>query len=314
MKAAGRRHDQMTFQERLAATLRRTLPKVGPEARAQLEALIEPQALAIMATVVAAWVASHAFGIGEVIDIIVAVIGVASIGWAVFNGIDHLYQFATGVYSGRSDADFELAADHLAKAIGILGIQAVLAVLFRGARAPRTGQGGRVNVGAAPPRAPGLRYTPSIVEDATLPAGYGVTSFYGDIRISTRGTATDRALVRLHEKVHQFLAPKLYVLRDYRANTRAMSYVRSSLYRYIEEALAETIAQVGVNGFRQFFAGVRFPVGNGYMYLTRPGGFDPDLAGVGLVPEAAALIYTGVVAGIAVELRFVAQPPPAKEN
>jgi hypothetical protein len=267
-----------------------------------------------MGTVLVAWVASHAFGIGEVIDIIVAVIGVASIGWAVFNGIDHLYQFATGVYSGRTDADFELAADHLAKAIGILGIQAVLAVLFRGARAPRTGKGGRVYIGQAPPRTAGLRYTPAIVEDTTLPAGYGTTSFYGDIKISTRGTATDRALARLHEKVHQFLAPKLYVLREYRANTRAMSYVRSSLYRYVEEALAETVAQVGVNGFRQFFTGIRFPVGNGYMYLTRPGGFDPDLAGVGLVPEAAALIYTGVVSGIAVELRFVAQPPPAREN
>jgi hypothetical protein len=219
------------------------------------------------------------------------------------------------VYSGRSDGDFELAADHLAKAIGILGIQAVLGVLFRGARAPKTGKGGRVNIGAPPPRTPGTRYKPSIADDATLPAGEGVTSFWGDIKISTAGSATDRALVLLHEKVHQFLTPKLYVLREYRANARGMSYVRSSLWRYIEEALAETIAQVGVNGFRQFFTGIRFPVGNGYMYLTRPGGrLDPTLGGAGLVPEAAALIYTGVVAGIAVELRFVAQPPPAREK
>jgi hypothetical protein len=48
--------------------------------------------------------------------------------------------------------------------------------------------------------------------------------------------------------------------------------------------------------------------------VHRAGGFDPDLAGAGLIPEAAALIYTGVVSGIAVELRFVAQPPPAREN
>jgi hypothetical protein len=305
----------MTFQERLAATLRRTLPKLGPEARAQLEALIEPQALAIMATVLGAWVVSHAFGIGEVIDIIVAVVGVASIGWAVFIGIDHLYEFATGVYSGRDDGDFERAADHLAKAIGILGIQAVLGVLFRGARAPKTGKGGRVNIGEPPPPTPGMRYKPTIADDVTLPAGEGFTTFWGDIRVSTLGSATDRALVLLHEKVHQFLAPKFYILREYRANARGMSYVRSSLWRYIEEALAETIAQVGVNGFRQFFTGIRFPVGNGYMYLTRPGGrLNPELAGMGLVPEAAALIYTGVVGGIAVELRFMAQPPPARDN
>jgi hypothetical protein len=304
----------MTLQERLAATLKRTLPKLGPEARAQLEALIEPQALAIMATVLAAWVVSHAFGIGEIIDIVVIVLGAAAIGWAVFNGVDHLYEFAKGVYSGRTDGDFELAADHLAKAIGILGIQAVLAILFRGARAPKTGRGGRVNIGPAPPRNANLRYKPSIVADATLPAGQGSTSFWGNIKVSTRGSANDRALVLVHEKVHQFLAPKLYILREYRANTRATSYVRSSLWRYIEEALAETVAQVGVNGFRQFFRGIRFPVGNGYMYLTRPGGYDAGLGGAGLVPEAAALIYNGMVAGIAMELRFLPQPPPVQAN
>jgi hypothetical protein len=305
----------MTLQERLAATLRRTLPKVAPEARAQLEALIDPQSLAIMAAVLTAWVASHAFGIGEVIDIIIAVIGVVSIGWAVFAGIDHLYEFGKGVYLGRSDGDFEMAADHLAKAIGILGIQAVLAVLFRGAKRPNTGQGTRpVNVGPAPPRTPGARYKPTITADPNLPPGQGSTSFWGNIKFSTRGSATDQALVLVHEKVHQFLAPKLYVLRNYRVQSRGNSYVRSSLYRYIEEALAETVAQVGVNSFRQFFVGARFPVENGYVYLVRAGGRNPLYEGMGVVPEAAAIIYTAVVSGIAIELRFSPQTPATQED
>jgi len=74
--------------------------------------------------------------------------------------------------------------------------------------------------------------------------------------------------------MHPFLMPKLYVLRDYRANARARSYFHSSLWRYIEEALSEPIAQVGVNGFRERFVGIRFPVSNGHMYLRRGGGFD----------------------------------------
>ena len=55
----------MDFSQRLGKTIERTLPKVGPEARAQLAALVQPQALAIMAVILAAWVGSHAVGLGE---------------------------------------------------------------------------------------------------------------------------------------------------------------------------------------------------------------------------------------------------------
>jgi hypothetical protein len=125
---------------------------------------------------------------------------------------------------------------------------------------------------------------------------------WGDIVVSSRGSANDRALVLLHEKVHQFLSPKLVVLREYRASNSASSYMRSSLYRYIEEALAETIAQVGVNGFRQAFVGIRFPLKQEYIYLRQGGGYNRDFEGFGLVPEAAALVYNGVVLGIPFEL------------
>lgn len=293
----------MRFETRLEEVFRRTLPKLGPEARAQLEAIMSPGSLAIIAGVLVAWVVSHAFGIGEVIDILIAALGVVAVGWAVFNGLDHLFDFALGTYRARSSADLDAAAGDLAKAIGILGIQAVLALLFRGAKAPRTGRGGRVNVGAPPP-ATGLRYKPTITRDPSIPAGEGATSWWGNIRVSTRGTATDQALVLLHEKVHQFLTPKLRVLRHYRVSNRAASYVRSSLWRYIEEALAETVAQVGVQGFTKLFEGIRFPVQNGYMFLLRGGGRVPAYGGAGALPEGAALLWTGLVAGIAFELRF----------
>jgi hypothetical protein len=292
------------FEKRLEETFRRTVPKLGPEAGAQLSALINPAALAIIAGVLIAWVVSHAFGVGEVVDVIILAVGVVSIGFAVFSGLDHLYDFAVGAYQAKTSQDIDRAADNLAKAIAILGIQAVLAVLFRGARIPQTGKGGRINLGPPPPRTPGLRYRPTVRQDPTLAAGNGSTSFWGNITVSTRGSATDRALVLLHEKVHQFLMPKLYFLREYRASTRASSYMRSSLWRYIEEALAETIAQVGVNGIRNFFVGVKFPVGSGYMYLTRGGGYSAHFGGAGAIPEGAALLYNGVVTGIAFDLWF----------
>jgi hypothetical protein len=296
-----------SFEKRLEETFTRTLPKLGPEARAQLQAVIDPTSLAIISGVLVAWVVSHAVGIGEIIDIIILALGITAIGFAVFTGLDYLYDFAAGVYQAKTIHDIDKAADDLAKAISILGIQAVLAILFRGAKSPRTGKGGRIPreiLGDAPPKTPGIRFKPTVIKTPELPAGEGVTSFWGNIFISTYSSADDYAAILLHERVHQFLTPKLYILREYRVNNRAASYLRSSLYRYIEEALAETIAQVGIYGIRQFFTGIRFPVKSGYMFLTKGGGFDPYFAGSGAITEAAGLIFNGMVSGIAFELRF----------
>ncbi len=301
------------FEKRLEETFNRTLPKLGPEARAQLQAVINPTSLAIIAGVLIAWLVSHAFGIGEIIDIIIIAVGVAAIGFAVFTGLDYLYDFAMGVYRAKTTYDLDKAADDFAKAISILGIQAVLAILFRGAKAPRTGSGGRIQLGT-PPKTPGIRYKPTVKQNPKLAAGEGSTSFWGNITVSTKGSASERAVVLLHERVHQFLAPKLYVLREYRASNRASSYMRSSLWRYIEEALAETVAQVGVNGIRQFFTGIRFPVQNGYMYLTKGGGYSTHFAGSGAITETAGLLYNGIVSGIAFELRFQPSNTPVRET
>jgi hypothetical protein len=298
----------VSFADRLGEVLRRTLGKVGPDVRAQLAALIDPTTLGIMAGVLAAWVISHAFGLGEIIDVILAVGGAVAVGWSVLDGIDHLYEFAKGTYDGQTPEDFDAAAEHLAQAIAILGIQAVLAILFRGAEKPLTGEGGRFNMGTAPRNTP-WRYTPGITRDGALAAGAGETDWWGNFKASTRGSVTDRRLAELHEKVHQFLAPKFYFLREYRASNRAMSYVRSSLYRYIEEAIAETVARVGVEGFRKFFVGVRFPVREGYVYFLRGGGFHADYRGAGILREGGALLYTGIVSGVQVEVRFRATVP-----
>lgn len=287
--------------KRLEETFKRTLPKLVPEARSQLQAVISPASLAMIGGILVAWIVSHAFGIGEIIDIIILVIGIAAIGFAVFNGLDYLYDFASGVYGAKTLQDLEKAADDLAKAIGILGVQAVLAILFRGAKVPRTGRGGRIRLGSAP-KTPGMRYKPTIKKSPALPAGEGSTSFWGNITVSTHGSASEQAVVLLHERVHQFLTPKLYILREYRASNRAASYMRSSLWRYIEEALAETIAQVKVNSFRKFFVGIHFPINNRYMYLWQGGGYAQSFKGSGALPEAASLLYNGVVSGIAFEL------------
>lgn len=303
--------------DRLGRVIELTLPKIGPEAARQLEQLLSPTSLGVVAGILAAWVVGHAFGIGELVDTVLAVVGVVSIGLAVFSGLDELYLFAKETYSTSGSLD--RAADHLANAISILGIQAVLAVLFR--NRPRIARGqieGSPRAGATfqleppPPATPGTKYVPAVMSDSTLPAGNGATSWWGDITLSTQGTTTDQALVELHERVHQFLAPKLYTLRNVRVLGRTGSYVGSSLYRYFEEALAETVARVGVQGFRKFFVGIRFPVENGYLYLMRPG-TDPRVGnwgGRGIVPEGAGLLATITAAGMNFQLWFKSGTSP----
>jgi hypothetical protein len=300
-----------SFEDRLGETLKRALPKLGPEAQRQLAAFVTPQALAIVATVLAAWVVSHAFGVGQIVDMIIVGAGVLSIGLAVFTGIDHLYDFAMGAYRAKGERDLDAAADHFAKAVNILGITAVLSILFKGT--PRTYAGGKINVGPAPASTPGIRFRPGPPKkDPALAAGEGATSFWGEITVATSGSATDKRLVLLHERVHQALTPKLYVLRNFRVENRAASYVNSSLRRYLEEALAETVAQVGVNGMRQFFTGINFPVKNGYVFLMKAGDAGGDFRGAGVLPETVALLVSGlIVHGVGFSVWFSTQPPPS---
>lgn len=116
----------------------------------------------------------------------------------------------------------------------------------------------------------------------------------------TLGTPQDRRLVLLHEKVHQFLAPKMYLMRNVRVQGRLNSYSRSSLHRWLKEALAETFARMRVPGFNldQAWNGMSFPVKSGDVLLKRGGGFDKDMSGRGLWPKGGALLATGTINGI----------------
>jgi hypothetical protein len=296
----------LDFSGRLGEVFQRTLPKVKPAFREQLAAIVEPASLAIIGGVLTAWMVGHAFGVGEIVDIIIAVVGVLSIGLVIFSGLDELYEFAKETYSASNDDGLTAASDHLARAIGILGIEAVLAVLFKGRP-----KGGRFDVGPEPPRTPGWRYKPSTTMNATLPRGINAeTSFWGDIRISGRVRGLEREVALAHEKVHRFFIAKFYPLRRFRVENRAGSYFNSSLHRYFDEALAQTIALVGKVGFWKVFEGIGFPVKGGYVYLIKGGGYG-ELKGRGFLPEVASLIGAGMVQGFAYELWFArGETPP----
>ena len=127
---------------------------------------------------------------------------------------------------------------------------------------------------------------------ADLMAGEGYTTEYGDIFYSSRGSAEAQRLARVHEKVHAFLTPKLQVMREVRVVLNSNGYLKSYLLRYIEEALAETVAQVTVKGWREAMVGVAFPVKNGYVTVA---GMKSEVAGIMLGPvNVAGMVYKAV--------------------
>lgn len=294
----------LASSDRIGEALNRSLPLLAPEAREVLKAFFTPEALAVMAAVIAAWVAAHFIGVGEAIDIIMCVVGVFAIGLAVFDGVEHVWKFASIAYTAQTDADLDEAAKHFAQAVSILGVQAVLAVLFR--NRPRIYKGKPVNVGPRPQQAgSGLVAKPGLTSTRAWPAGEGGTSSWGDIVISRLGTTTDRRLAAIHESVHRFLTPRLRILRNIRVENRARSYSRSALSKFLEEAVAETAAQVSVYGFRGVFRGISFPVQNRYVTLLRVDrGVRPFL------PEAGGLVAGGfVLHGMVFEIWDTPRPP-----
>lgn len=103
--------------------------------------------------------------------------------------------------------------------------------------------------------------------DPSLPPGTGSTDKFGNITYSSAGTQTEQALVRYHEQVHSVLSPRLKAAREFRADLMIAGYRRSAFLRYLEEALAETYAQLRVHGIRNLPNGIRFPIENGYVTL-----------------------------------------------
>jgi hypothetical protein len=294
----------MSSSERIGAALQRSLRHLAPDARDEVMKCLSPEALEVMAAVIAIWVGAHFIGVGEAVDIILCVVGVFSLGMSVFEGIEHVWKFAQESYNADDEDDLEDAAQHFAKAVAILWIQAVLAVLFK--NRPRSSRGGPRNVGTAPSQ-PGsaLVAKPRLLPTRTMLAGEGGTYEWGDILISRFGTPDDRRLAAVHESVHRFLVPRLKILRAFRVRNRVQSYDRSALSKYLEEALAETIAQVSVNGFRATFRGVVFPVKERYVTLLKVDG-----QRLPFLPEVGGLVVGGfLVHGMKFQIWSTARPP-----
>jgi len=270
----------MGKQEKIGEALRRSLPHLPSEARRTVEAMLTPTALAIVAGTLIAWAASHAFGVGEIVDVILVCAGIFTIGLAVFDGASELYSFTTKAIDAKNENDLEEAGRHFARAVMLLGISTIMAmlmkkptqdVLVRGMPKvqPRVvnSTGAKVDIGPPPPA--GSRPTTTYKKFPANSTTAGYADAYGNIVINTRLPLNEQKITLLHELVHRFFSPRISLFRKIRAELKMSAYQKSALLRYVEEVLAEGYAQLRMNGLLSAVGSVRFPLDNGYMTVSQ---------------------------------------------
>ena len=295
----------MSLEDKLLEAMRRSERYMPAELWAQVRQLMTPEAIAIMATVTTAWAISHFFGVGEIADAVLLVVGGVTLGFSCIEAGKEVVDFAITAKSATTDEDLERAARHFGRAVVLGGISLVMALFLRAK--PKVMNDMRFGGPATIPAGLGPRngrffYKPG-VKVGSIPQrpGFftkGTTNMYGDIVIESRLSLAQQANVLLHEKVHTLLTPKFYPLRRVRVRLRNEGYNRSYLLRYLEEALAQSNTLLHTRGLGGAIEAICFPVENGYVTVAQMG------------KEASGFLLGPInVGGIAYQAFFSDRPP-----
>lgn len=116
---------------RFEEVLRLAPNHMAPQLAAQFRAMLTPVNVAIMVTTLAGWAVSHAFGVGEIADIVMAVLGAVFLGLAAFKAGEDLGECLGITLEAKSEEELDEAANYLAQAIAILGVVAFFALIAK---------------------------------------------------------------------------------------------------------------------------------------------------------------------------------------
>jgi hypothetical protein len=300
----------MSSTDKIGDAMLRAVPKLPGETGAALKAMLTPQNLAIMAGVIVVWAGSHVVGIGAIVDVILLGAGVFVLGWSVFDGAEELYSFAKVAVSAKSETDLETASDHFAKAVTLLGLAVIQAVLLRGQARPVAetfGKGAagfkpqaRIKLPPPPQSNSGLQLSrPAQIRSASRTLGD--TDAFGRIRIGRFHPKTAAPIpiskqreLLYHELVHRYFSPKIGPLLKLRAEVRISGYQRLAFLKYLEEALAQGYAMFRMHGLEDAFAAYRFPIDHGYVTVSK---LASEGTMVGTIMLAGTKFYVSMTSG-----------------
>ncbi|MGC2658191.1 MAG: hypothetical protein WA324_09580 [Bryobacteraceae bacterium] len=219
--------------QKLGLAVERSLPKLPPDVRQKVSAMLTPKAIATLAVIATVGVGSQWIGIGEVVDVVLIGYGVWTLGPEVKDVRRDLHQFFSIAIHAQTDGDLDRAADHFARVIAVIGVDGLAAILmhkaFKAVREFASGGGG----GA--PRSQGATQTrPSYIadEDAAqtlanrVRATPGFTDAVDDLkrgRLKFQGAKF--ALERITEEV---ASGKVALVEDWLPDGQAADMVRTN--------------------------------------------------------------------------------------
>ena len=178
--------ERMTPAEKLGSAIQQARKYLAPEIGEKLQALLSPEALAIIAGTVAVWVAGHFFGVSEVVDAALITVGVIALGSEALTAAKDLTSFVTIALDAESPSDLDRAGQHFARFIATVGVDVAIAVLLR-----RTIKGSKGR-GAVTTR-PTLR--PDVSISGAGRSGQNVKSLTGPANSVVKSTAPGRVFV-----------------------------------------------------------------------------------------------------------------------
>jgi hypothetical protein len=111
---------------RFEEALWRAIPLVPAQMRAQVEAFLTPMTIVALGAALAAWVVSHYFAVGVILDLML----VLGIGMACVPLAWELMQAGWILKNATCESDLDEAAVHLANAIATVGVEGFSAVVF----------------------------------------------------------------------------------------------------------------------------------------------------------------------------------------
>jgi len=155
---------EWSMQDKFVEVLRRTAPKVPGSMRKEFEALLSPTSLAFMGGALVLWAGSHAFAVGEIVDVVLLAGGLFFLGLAVFDVARELGDFLVVTSTAADEKDLEEGASHLARAIAIMGVAAFIALLAKVAKSKGGGKGAAAEAPPKPPPEGTSRTRPRNVE------------------------------------------------------------------------------------------------------------------------------------------------------
>jgi hypothetical protein len=113
------------------------LPKLPQEIRQEVAALLSVESMAIVAGSVLVLAGAQAVGVGLIFDVVLLGLSIALIGAEAIKAARSFQRFYSLALIAQTESDFSKAGEEFAKAVSMLGVNAVIALLARQKLRPR---------------------------------------------------------------------------------------------------------------------------------------------------------------------------------